>query len=132
MVNFWLFPLRTISDIYCTELPKMVCTWLREVCSCSSLSVLPGPTWVLLSKIYKPFLGALYIKGLFLQFYSIDVCILGLTLQLPVGLMGVGGGWRGVDLIDAPPAMLFTDNDRPPRLSLFPLHNQILPHYAFS
>ena len=51
-----------------------------------------------------------------------------------VRLMGVGdgGGWRGVDLIDAPPAMLFTDSDRPPRLSLFPLHNQILPHYAFS
>ena len=39
----------------------MVCTWLREICSCSSLPVLPGPAWVLLSKIYKPFVGALYI-----------------------------------------------------------------------
>ena len=27
-----------------------VCTWLREVCSCSCLPVLPGPAWVLLSK----------------------------------------------------------------------------------
>ena len=43
-----------------TELPKMVCTWLRDICSCSCLPVLPGPAWVLLCKIYKPFLGALY------------------------------------------------------------------------
>ena len=43
-----------------TELPKMVCTWLREVCSCSCLPVLPGSAWVLLSKIYKPFMGSLY------------------------------------------------------------------------
>ena len=43
-----------------TELPNMVCMWLWEICSCSCLSVLPGPAWVLLSKIYKPFSGALY------------------------------------------------------------------------
>ena len=36
----------------------MVCMWLREMCSCSCL-----PAWVLLSKIYKPFLGALYCEG---------------------------------------------------------------------
>ena len=44
----------------CTEVPKMVCTWLREICFCSCLPVLPDPAWVLLSKIYKPCLGALY------------------------------------------------------------------------
>ena len=42
-----------------TELPKMVCKWLREMCSCSCLAILPGPAWVLLSKIYRPYLGAL-------------------------------------------------------------------------
>ena len=33
----------------------MVCTWLQEICSCSCLPVQPGPAWVLLSKIYRPF-----------------------------------------------------------------------------
>ena len=37
-----------------------VSTWLREVSSCSCLTVLPGPAWVLLSKKYILFLGALY------------------------------------------------------------------------
>ena len=46
----------------CTELPKMGCTWLREMCSCSCKPVLPDPAWVQLSKIYNPFLGALYIN----------------------------------------------------------------------
>ena len=32
----------------CTEMSKILCTWLREVCSCCSLTVLPGPAWVLL------------------------------------------------------------------------------------
>ena len=40
----------------------MVCKWLREICNCSWLPVPPGPAWVLLSKIYRPFLGALYIS----------------------------------------------------------------------
>ena len=31
-----------------------VCTWLREISSCSCLTVLPGPAWVLLSKTCKP------------------------------------------------------------------------------
>ena len=46
----------------------MVCTWLREICSCSCLAVMPCPAWVLLSKIYIPYLGALYrgeLKGLY-------------------------------------------------------------------
>ena len=29
------------------------CTWLREISSCSCLTVLPGPAWVLLNKICK-------------------------------------------------------------------------------
>ena len=37
----------------CTEIGKKACMWLREICSCSCLTALPGPAWVLLSKIYK-------------------------------------------------------------------------------
>ena len=44
--------------IYCTEVPKMVCMWLREICSCSCLPVLLSPAWVLLSKNYRPFFGS--------------------------------------------------------------------------
>ena len=40
----------------------MACTWLREFSSCSCLTALPGPAWVLLSKIYKSFAGSLYIS----------------------------------------------------------------------
>ena len=36
------------------------CTWLGELSSCSCLTALPGPAWVLLSKIYKPFSRSLY------------------------------------------------------------------------
>ena len=43
-----------------TEPPEKVCTWLREICSCSCLTVLPGPVWVLLNKIYILFPGTLY------------------------------------------------------------------------
>ena len=38
----------------------MAFTWLGEISSCSCLTLLPGPAWVLLSKIYKPFPGSLY------------------------------------------------------------------------
>ena len=44
----------------CTEHPENVCTWLRDISSCSCLTVLPGPAWVLLSKKYILFPGALY------------------------------------------------------------------------
>merc|ERR1719350_2689835 len=37
----------------CTEMRFILCTWFGEVCSCSCLNVLPGPAWVLLSKICK-------------------------------------------------------------------------------
>ena len=43
-----------------TEGEIKVCTWLREISSCSCLTVLPGPAWVLLSKIYKPLFPPLY------------------------------------------------------------------------
>ena len=41
----WNHPTRLIQR------SASVCTRLREVCSCSCLPVLPGPAWVLLSKI---------------------------------------------------------------------------------
>ena len=37
----------------CTEPIKSLGTWLRAISSCSCLTVLPGPAWVLLSKICK-------------------------------------------------------------------------------
>ena len=39
----------------------MACTWLGEFSSCFCLTALPSPAWVLLSKIYKPFPGSLYM-----------------------------------------------------------------------
>ena len=41
-----------------TEPRKSLGTWLREISSCSSLTFLPGPAWVLLSKICKDFLSS--------------------------------------------------------------------------
>ena len=32
---------------------KILCTWLREVCSYCSLTVLPGPAWVLLNYVLQ-------------------------------------------------------------------------------
>ena len=37
----------------------MACNWLGEIPSCSCLTATPGPAWVRLSKIYKPFPGSL-------------------------------------------------------------------------
>ena len=45
-----------------TTLEK-ACTWLGEISSCSCLTFLTGPGWVLLSKIYKPFPGSLYLRN---------------------------------------------------------------------
>ena len=45
-----------------TELRKSLGTWLQEISSCSSLTVLPGPAWVLLSKKYILFPSALYVQ----------------------------------------------------------------------
>ena len=44
-----------------TEPGKSLGTWLREISSCSCLTFLPGPAWVLLSKICQDFLSALYV-----------------------------------------------------------------------
>ena len=41
----------------------MACTWFGAICSRCCLTVLLGPAWVLLSKIYNPFPGSLYIHG---------------------------------------------------------------------
>ena len=42
----------------------MACMWLREVCSCSCLTALSGPAWVLLSKICLPSSRSLYLVWL--------------------------------------------------------------------
>ena len=47
------------ADVICTEAPEKACTWLGEMSSCSCLTSLPDPAWVLLRKIYKPFPGPL-------------------------------------------------------------------------
>ena len=67
----------------------MVCMWLREIFSCSCLPVLPGPVWVLLSKIYRPFLGALYILSYTKTAMHKPLQTSRLAVQLP---HGVGGG----------------------------------------
>ena len=38
---------------YTTEMKFILCTWFGEISSCSCLTVLPGPAWVLLNKICK-------------------------------------------------------------------------------
>ena len=60
--NFWLGATnsRLFRHEVCTEGEIKVCTWLREISSCSCLTVLPGPAWVLLSKTYKPLFPPLY------------------------------------------------------------------------
>ena len=47
---------------YITEGKIKVCSWFREISSCSCLTVLPWPAWVLLSKTYKPLFTPLYSK----------------------------------------------------------------------
>ena len=39
------------------------CTWLRDISSCSCLTFLPGPAWLLLNKICKPLFRALYFAA---------------------------------------------------------------------
>ena len=48
----WLRPNPTTPDY--TEPGIRACTWLREISSCSCLTVLPGPAWLLLNKICTP------------------------------------------------------------------------------
>ena len=49
----------------------MVGTWLGEICSCSTLTVLPGSAWVLLNKICQPLP----------TFFHISVVLLPLTVH---------------------------------------------------
>ena len=41
--------------LQCTEMRYILCTWFGEISSCSCLTVLPGPAWVLINKICKEF-----------------------------------------------------------------------------
>ena len=43
-----------------TEPEVMICTWLGETASCSCLTALPGPVWVLRSKICLPLFWVKY------------------------------------------------------------------------
>ena len=49
--------------LMCTEPRKSLCTWLREIVSCSCLTFLPGPLWVLLRQICKDFFSASVHNG---------------------------------------------------------------------
>ena len=44
-----------------TEMRFILCTWFGEFCSCCSLTVLPGPAWVLLNWICKELISSLYL-----------------------------------------------------------------------
>ena len=48
------------AAVVSTEPRKSLGTWLREIYTCSCLTFLPGPAWVLLNKICKDFFSALY------------------------------------------------------------------------
>ena len=61
MVNFCLVPPSNIYLEPSTERQINVSTWLREISSCSCLTVLPASAWVLLSKTCKPLFAPLYI-----------------------------------------------------------------------
>ena len=43
----------SFADKVHTEMRFNLCTWLGEISSCSCLTVLPGPAWVLPNKICK-------------------------------------------------------------------------------
>ena len=49
-----------LLDKWSTEMRYILCTWLGEISSCSCLTVLPGPAWVLLNKICKDSVSSLY------------------------------------------------------------------------
>ena len=44
---------RTKWRLWTTEMSKILCTWFGEICSCCSLTVLPGPAWVLLNYVLQ-------------------------------------------------------------------------------
>ena len=55
----WSVGAKDLRDYVCecespnTEMRFILSTWLSEICSCSCLTVLRGPAWVLLNKICK-------------------------------------------------------------------------------
>ena len=53
-----------ISLLLCpsTEHRLKACMWLQEISSCSCLTFLPGPAWLLLNKICTPFIRSLYTR----------------------------------------------------------------------
>ena len=55
----WVYVISKLRRLLHTEPRKSLGTWLREISSCSCLTFLPGPAWVLLSKICKDFFSAL-------------------------------------------------------------------------
>ena len=59
LVRLRLGGLRFLLRPY-TEPGIKACTWLGEISSCSCLTVLPGPAWLLLNKIYMSLFWALY------------------------------------------------------------------------
>ena len=58
---FWI--VRAVWSGLHTEPGIKACTWLREISSCSCLTIMPGPAWLLLNKICVPLFWALYIMN---------------------------------------------------------------------
>ena len=42
-----------LRNLCLTEMKKFLCTWLGEVCYSCSLTVLPGPAWVVLNYVLQ-------------------------------------------------------------------------------
>ena len=82
-----------------TEMRFILCTWFGEISSCSCLTVLPGPAWVLLNKICKYQISSLYIgDGMRRQ---VDSTWHGMACQATSDLSScnrssLSGGLRGV------------------------------------
>ena len=57
---------RYLFFFYFRARKKGLYTWLREISSCSRLTFLPGPAWLLLNKVCKPLFRALYMQSQFL------------------------------------------------------------------
>ena len=64
----------------------MVCTWLREIYSCSCLSVLRGTTFFIGNKICKPFFPPCRIGGIFEMKKSSQICLVMGAVRSVTGL----------------------------------------------
>ena len=70
-----------------TELRKSLCKWFGEICSCCSLTALPGSAWVLVKFVlHRLFLSfvclSVFMKGIFCISYVLQSGELGLWLGL--------------------------------------------------